>query len=157
MKVNDSVAILDAANPVESAVDAYDLQAPRANGVMHLDWVFPEDFWLENIASDFKTVVYPQLSSLLTGDAVTRRATVAGTVAAYDKHNKGQLKPGVPTTDGQTGRPGQGRQGVGVPRSWSNVIAVLSQLEAHDKEAALLALKGLVGTTPLRSWNGSIG
>jgi len=115
VKLNDSVAILAAANPVESAVDAYDLPAPMANRMMYLDWVFPEEFWLENIATDFKNVVYPQLSSLLTGDTVTRRANVAGAVTAYHKHNKGQLKRRS-AHDRRSGGPGQGRQGVEPPR-----------------------------------------
>lgn len=144
VKLNDSVAIIAAANPVESAVDAYDLPAPMANRMMHLEWVFPEEFWLENIATDFKNVVYPKLSDLLTGDALTRRAAVAGAVTSYHKHVKGQLKPGVPTTDGQVD-PVKAGKAWASPRSWSNVIAVLSQLEAHDEEAALLVIKGLVG------------
>lgn len=139
VKLNDSVSIVAAANPTEIAVDAYDLPAPMANRIMHLDWVFPEEFWLENVATDFKHAVYPRLSTLLTGDAVERRANVAGAVVAYLKHAVGQLKPGAPKDATKAGAAWAS------PRAWTNVIAVLSQLRADDTEAALLVVKGLVG------------
>lgn len=138
-KLKDSVAIVAAANPTEIAVDAYDIPGPMANRMMHLDWVFPEDFWLENVATDFQDVTYPRLRTLLTGDPVARRADVAGAVTAYLKHNPGQLKPGQPTDQVKAGKAWAS------PRAWTNVISVLSQLNADDSEAHLLVVKGLVG------------
>jgi MoxR-like ATPase len=138
-KLKDSVAIVAAANPTDIAVDAYDIPGPMANRMMHLDWVFPEDFWLENVVTDFQGVVYPRLSTLLTGDPATRRANVAGAVTAYLKHTPGQLKPGQPKDQVKAGKAWAS------PRAWTNVISVLSQLHADDTEAALLVVKGLVG------------
>lgn len=138
-KLNDSVAIVAAANPTEIAVDAYDIPGPMANRIMHLDWVFPEDFWLENVVTNFEGVVYPRLNTLLDSDPVTRRANVAGAVTAYLKHTPGQLKPGQPSDPVKAGKAWAS------PRAWTNVIAVLSQLRADDTEAQLLVVKGLVG------------
>lgn len=139
VKLKDSVSIVAAANPTEVAVDAYDLPAPMANRILHLQWVFPEDFWLENVGTDFKHAVYPRLSALLTGDAVARRANVAGAVVAYLKDATKELKPGAPKDAVKAGGAWAS------PRAWTNVIAVLSQLKADDEEAILLVVKGLVG------------
>lgn len=144
VKLKDSVSIVAAANPVDEAVDAYDLPAAMANRMMHLDWEFPEEFWLENIATNFENVTYPRLETLLTADPASRRAAVAGAVTSYHKHIKGRLKPGVPKTGNQVD-PVKAGKAWASPRAWSNVITVLSQLEARDEDAALLVVKGLVG------------
>lgn len=53
-KLKDSVSIVALMNPVETAVDAYDLPAPMANRMMHLKWVFDSKNWLENVGTDFQ-------------------------------------------------------------------------------------------------------
>lgn len=138
-KLEDTVSLVGAANPTEIAVDAYDIPGPMANRMMHLDWVFPEDFWLENVITEFRDAVYPSLESLLASDPVSRRADVASAVTAYLKHNPGQIKPGQPSDPVKAGKAWAS------PRAWTNVISVLSQLRADDTEAHLLVVKGLVG------------
>lgn len=53
-KLKDSVSIVALMNPIETAVDAYDLPAPMANRMMHLKWVFDTQNWLENVGTDFQ-------------------------------------------------------------------------------------------------------
>lgn len=68
----DTVSIVAAMNPPENAVDAYDLPAPMANRMMHLDWVFDVQAWLDNVGTGFEHIFYPSLSELLGADPVTK-------------------------------------------------------------------------------------
>lgn len=148
-KLPDSVAIIAAANPTETAVDAYDLPAPMANRLMHLDWVFDTAGWLDNVGTGFENMHYPTLSSLLGADPVSRKAAVSGAVTSFLKSRPTLLAPPVPTDPVKAG------QAWPSPRSWTNVIDVLAQLDAYDDEAAFLVVRGLVGegaATEYFSW-----
>ncbi|WP_051442123.1 AAA family ATPase [Arthrobacter sp. H14] len=139
VKLPDSVAIIAAANPTETAVDAYDLPAPMANRLMHLDWVFDSAGWLDNVGTGFGNITYPSLSSLLGADPVSRKAAVTGAVTSFLRTRPNLLTPSVPTDPVKAG------QAWPSPRSWTNVIEVLAQLDAYDDEAAYLIVTGLVG------------
>ncbi|MCU6480134.1 AAA family ATPase [Arthrobacter sp. A2-55] len=138
-KLPDTVSIVAAMNPVETAVDAYDLPAPMANRMMHLQWVFDTQTWLENVGTGFEHVTYPPLDQLLVADPITRKARVAGTITGFLKVRPNLLAPEPPKDPVKAGGAWPS------PRSWTNAINVLSQLDQADDEAASLALTGLVG------------
>lgn len=145
----DSVSIVAAMNPTETAVDAYDLPAPMANRMMHLDWVFDVQSWLDNVGTGFEHITYPSLDELLGADAVSRKAAVAGAVTTYLRSRPNLLTPKPPTDPVKAGGAWAS------PRSWTNVINVLAQLDRYDEEAAFLVVKGLVGegyATEYFSW-----
>ncbi|WP_156144130.1 hypothetical protein [Sinomonas humi] len=133
------VAIVAAANPTDTAVDAYDLAPAMANRFLHLDWQFDSGVWLDNIVTGFDHVQYPALDRILSADPSTRRAVVAGQVATFIKNNSRHLAPEPPKDLTKAGKAWPS------PRSWSNAIEVLAQLEPEDMEAARLVLEGLVG------------
>jgi MoxR-like ATPase len=138
-KLKDSVSIVALMNPIETAVDAYDLPAPMANRMMHLKWVFASTNWLENVGTGFQTTAPLLLSDMLAPDPVARKAAVAAAVTRFLKVNSKFLTPPVPTDPVKAGGAWPS------PRSWTNVISVLSQLDRYDEEAAFLVVQGLVG------------
>ncbi|ACL42085.1 ATPase (plasmid) [Pseudarthrobacter chlorophenolicus A6] len=138
-KLSDSVSIVALMNPVETAVDAYDLPAPMANRMMHLKWVFDSKNWLENVGTDFQAAAPLQLSEMLAADPVARKAAVSAAVTTFLKVNSKFLTPPVPTDPVKAGGAWPS------PRAWTNVINVLSQLDRYDEEAAFLVVEGLVG------------
>lgn len=142
-RLNDNVAIVAIANPTDVAVDAYDLPAPMANRFMHLDWVFDSKYWLENVTTGFDQDPVEPLGMILSANPDVRRAAVGGSVAAFLRS-----KPKLLTADLTELDEVQKGLAWASPRSWTNVIAVLSQLEANDTDAALLVVQGLVGAGP---------
>lgn len=151
-KLGDHVAIIAAMNPTETAVDAYDLPAPMANRMLHLDWVFDSAEWIEGVGTGFAHTSYPSLRALLAEDPIARKAAVAGAVTTFLRYKPQLLTPEVPTNPSDAGGAWPS------PRSWTNAIEVLAQLEAGDDEAALVVLVGLVGggaTTEFMAWSES--
>lgn len=138
-KLNDSVSIIALMNPIETAVDAYDLPAPMANRMMHLKWVFDTKNWLENVGTGFQNTKPIPLADMLAADPVTRKAAVSAAVTAFLNVNSKFMTPPVPTDPVKAGGAWPS------PRSWTNVISVLSQLDRYDEEAAFLVVEGLVG------------
>lgn len=141
-KLQDNVAIVAIMNPTETAVDAYDLPAPMANRMLHLTWAFDSAEWLDGVGTGFAHTVYPSMRALLAEDPVARKAAVAGAVTTFLRHKPDLMTPPVPTDPAKAGGAWPS------PRSWTNAINVLSQLEAEDDEAALIVLTGLVGDGP---------
>jgi hypothetical protein len=145
-KLNDGVSIVALMNPVETAVDAYDLPAPMANRMMHLDWVFDRNNWLANVGTGFDNSNLPPLESLLGGDPAVRKAVVSGAITAFLRARPLLLDPAVPTDPTEAGRAWPS------PRSWTNAIEVLSHLDVLDEEAAFLVVKGCVGEAAAREY-----
>lgn len=145
----DTVAIVAAANPPETAADGWDLPAPIANRVMHLDWHFDADEWLNGVGTGFAHQIVPTLDQML-GDATTEdRARVSGAITAFLRARPELLAPPVPTDPVAAGRAWPS------PRSWTNAITALTQLHPGDEDAAFLVLKGCVGegaTTEFLAW-----
>lgn len=138
-RLGDHVALVAIMNPTETAVDAYELPAPMANRLLHLDWVFDSAEWLEGVGTGFAHTAYPSLRALLTEDPTSRKAAVAGAITTFLRHMPQLLTPPVPKDPSEAGGAWPS------PRSWTNAIDVLSQLEASDDETALLVLVGLIG------------
>lgn len=138
-KLNDSVSIVALMNPVENAVDAYDLPAPMANRMMHLKWVFDAQHWMENVGTGFQNTTPLSLESMLGADPLSRKAAVSAAVTTFLRSHSKHLTPPVPSDPVKAGGAWPS------PRSWTNVIDVLSQLDRYDEEAAFLVVEGLVG------------
>lgn len=138
-ELNDSVAIIAAANPPETAADGWDLPAPVANRVMHLDWHFDIAEWLNGVGTMFAHTDVPSVASMLGSDSGKGRARVVGSVTAFLKNRPDLLTPPVPNDPVLAGKAWAS------PRSWTNAIDVLAQLDPTDEDAALLVIKGCVG------------
>lgn len=138
LRLPDSVAIVADANPPSVAVDGFDLPAPVANRLLHLDYAFDADDWFAGMAGGFDALQAPDLDDL-TVDDPQRRERAAMLVMGFLHHVPTRLNPGVPEDAEEAGR------GWPSPRSWHNAARVLGYLPAKDEEASALALTGLVG------------
>lgn len=144
-----SVAIVAAANPPETAADGWDLPAPVANRLMHLDWQFDAEEWLSGVLTSFQHTTMPAIDVMLGSGADTDAAKVAGMVTGFLRARPGLLAPAPPSDPTRAGRAWPS------PRSWTNAIAVLSELHPGDGETRLLTLTGCVGegaTTEFLAW-----
>lgn len=139
-KLHDSVAIVALMNPVETSMEGYELGAAMANRMMHIEWVFDAKFWRENVGTDFQFTDTPSLESILGGNAVLNKALVSANVTAFLKARPNLLTPPVPKNPVEAGGAWPS------PRSWTNAMKILAQLDPLDEEAALLVLQGCVGT-----------
>ena len=139
LQLPDTVAIVAAANPPESAVDGYDLEPPMANRMMHLDFSFPLDSWLDGFVAGFDHLAQPTMADLIGRGDDQHRATTRAAMAAFLKTRTDLIEPGVPTDPTKAGRAWPSR------RSWDNATRVLSELRPDDDEAAILVLTGTVG------------
>ena len=142
----DTVALVAAANPSESAVDGYDLEPPMANRMIHLDFDFPQVAWLDGLIGGFDRIAQPTMEDLIGHGDEQHRAQVHGTVTAFLRARPDLVEPGVPTDPVQAGRAWPSR------RSWTNAIAALSELRPEDADAAYRLLSGAVGEGPAREY-----
>jgi hypothetical protein len=138
LKLPDSVAIIAAANPPSVAVDGWDLAAPVSNRLMHLDWVFDSDAWMDGFMTDFEFATGPSLESMLNDGDVSHKIRAKSMVLAFLK-SRPDLRLSLPNDPATAGR------GWASPRSWTNAAAVLSELRSDDTEAMLLCVSGCVG------------
>lgn len=137
--LGDHIAIVAAANPPEQAADGWDLPAPVANRLMHLDWHFDADEWLSGVLTDFAHVDVNTLDVMLGDGSDADAARVKGLVTAFLKAHPVLLNPGPPKDDTEAGKAWPS------PRSWTNAMSVLAELDPSDEAAALLVVKGCVG------------
>jgi hypothetical protein len=144
----DSVKMVAAANPPSIAVDGWDLAAPVANRLMHIDWVFDSDAWMEGFVTDFSFSDAPAMESMLNNGDESHKIRAKSLVIAFLK-NRPDLRLSLPGDAALAGR------GWASPRSWTNAAAVLGELRHDDTEAMLLCLKGCVGeaaATEFMAW-----
>ena len=146
LKLPDTVAILAAANPPETAVDGYDLEPPTANRMIHLDFDFPADTWLDGLAAGFDHLHQPSIVELIGNGDDNHRATIRGAVTAFLRARRDLLDTDVPTDPTIAGRAWPSR------RSWTNAITALAEVQAGDVEAQHLVLAGAVGEGPAREF-----
>ena len=138
MTLPSSVALVAAANPPAVAVDGWDLAAPVANRLMHLDWHFDADAWLDGVVTDFAYIDPPSLEAMLGVRSDVDAIRVKGAVTAFLKARP-DLQLSLPSDPALAGK------GWPSPRSWTNAMAVLAELDPRDEDGALLVLKGCVG------------
>ena len=135
----DTVAIVAAANPPESAVDGYDLEPPMANRLLHLDFTFPLDAWLDGFVSGFDNITHPAMTDLIGRGDDQHRASIRAAVVAFLKSRPDLIEPGVPDDPTKAGRAWPSR------RSWDNAARVLCELRPGDDDGTILVLNGTVG------------
>ncbi|MFD6093384.1 AAA family ATPase [Oerskovia sp. NPDC060338] len=144
--LGDNVSIVASANPVDSAVDGWELAPPEANRFMHLDWHFNADQWLEGLVMGFdNTSVEPFTSMVGAGDTHSL-VSASALIATFVEHNRMLLNPGPPADQVQAGLAWAS------PRSWHNAARVLGHLRPGDDDAALLVIAGCVGKAAATSF-----
>lgn len=149
LKLNDGVSIVADANPPEQAVDGWDLAGPVANRMMHLDWHFDADEWLDGVLNDFDHTVVYSMEDLLNDGSDSDKARAVGLINAFLRTQRQWIAPPPPTDPVEAGKAWPS------PRSWTNAGLVLGHLRADDEAAMLLVLKGCVGekaATALTQW-----
>jgi hypothetical protein len=146
LQLPDTVAIVAAANPPESAVDGYDLEPPMANRMIHLDFDFAQTAWLDGLTAGFDTVAQPSMEDLIGRGDDQHRAGIRGAVVAFLRSRPDLIEPGVPTDPTVAGRAWASR------RSWDNAIKALSEVRPGDFEASYLLLAGAVGEGAAREF-----
>ena len=139
LKLADHVRIICIGNPPETGVDAMDLPAAIANRMGHVEWEFDADEWLNHVTTDFVHTNATPIEDMVTGGSDADKARVGGWVTGYLRTQLNDIKPPVPTDPIKAGRAWAS------PRSWTNVISVLSQVDARDEDAQKLIVTGLVG------------
>jgi hypothetical protein len=148
----DHVAMIAAANPPEQAADGWDLPAPVANRLMHLEWFFDPDEWFDGVLTGFADTRTYSLDELTRPGDAADQARVNGLVSGFLRANPILLNPGPPRDEAKAGRAWAS------PRSWTNVMRVLAHLDPADAGAIHLAVAGLVGEGPARefiAWSSS--
>ncbi|GAB2732788.1 MoxR family ATPase [Nocardioides pakistanensis] len=138
-RLADSVAIVAAANPPECAADGWDLPAPVANRLMHLDWQFDLDEWFEGLGTGFENLAVHSLDDMLGNGDDNDHARTYGLITGFLRTRPDLVKPGAPKDPTEAGMAWPS------PRSWTNAINVLAHLDPSDEEAAILVVKGCVG------------
>lgn len=139
LPLGDHVAIVAAANPPEQAADGWDLPAPVANRLMHLIWHFDAEEWMDGVLTGFENQTAYGLDEMLGDGTDADMARVTGTVSAFLRAHPALLAPAPPADDTIAGGAWPS------PRSWSNAIKVLAELDPADEDAALLVVRGCVG------------
>lgn len=139
LQLPSTVSIVAAANPPGVAVDGWDLAAPVANRMMHLDWHFDSQVWLEGLASNFEFMQTHSLDEMLNDGSDQSRLRAKALVTAFLAARPDLRNRAVPTDPAIAGR------GWPSPRSWTNMGLVLAELAGDDTEAMLLVAAGCVG------------
>jgi MoxR-like ATPase len=140
LSLPEDVAIVLAQNPPEFAADGWDLAAPLANRVVHLDWELPADYVADGFARGFARVEVPRFVRKDV-DAAQERARIM--VGSFLKHRP-ELLAVVPRTDAERARP------FASPRSWEFVARLVGLAEAAGSTQGTrnLLVTGAVGTAP---------
>lgn len=141
-RFEDNVAILGAMNPTSIATGGTDLPAPVANRVVHLDWVFDFDAWVDGFMSGFEQMTYPALDTLLGEGGAADRSRVRASIAQFLRTSP-QSRNVCPVDD-----PEAASGAWPSVRTWTKAADALSYLRADDDEAARLILIGSVGQGP---------
>lgn len=148
----DSVSIVADANPVDQAVDGWDLPAPVSNRFVHLPWTFNPEQWLSGLVVGFANLPVQALDAGLNDNPVAARVRVAASVAAYLRGNPARINPGPPDDGHGAIDPEKAGGAWPSPRSWTNTVEALSHLQDDDENAEVLLVKGGVGEQAAREY-----
>ena len=138
-KLNDGVVIIAAANPPETAADGWELPAPVANRLLHMDWHFDVEEWLSGVGNNFETSTTYSIEQLIGKYDESNRARSYALITSFLRSRPEFLAPNPPEDPDKAGKAWPS------PRSWTNAISALAHLDAGDEDAATLILKGCVG------------
>lgn len=137
-KLPDDVWIVAAANPTESAADGWDLAAPTANRLAHLEWNPPAEDWYDGMLVNW--------GNPSTDREAQERSTVVAFVRAYP-----QLLQDRPDDEVKAGRAWPSR------RSWDNTARVLSKVDDPNVRLTLTsALVGDAAAVQMATWERSL-
>ena len=130
------VRVVAAANPPEQAADGWELAAPLANRLVHLDWPVDGKHIANGLAVGFPHPVLAGIGHPLDTAQMAARAAVGAFLGV-----RPPLALQLPRSPADAGR------GWPSPRSWEAVARLLAACEAaHASEAARAALvEGAVG------------
>jgi MoxR-like ATPase len=136
----DDVAIVLAQNPPEFAADGWDLAAPLANRVVHLDWELPADYVADGFARGFGQVQVPVFEPAAVAQSQQRARIMVG---SFVKHRP-ELLASVAKTDAERAKP------FASPRSWDFVSRLVGLADAAGATQATrnLLITGAVGSGP---------
>lgn len=131
------VRVVAAANPPDEAADGWELSAPMANRLVHLDWTVDAEVVAQGLVVGFD-VPAGLLAGKLPGPA--QELAARSLVGAF-LHVRPALVLDVPTSSAAAGR------GWPSPRSWETVARLLAAAEATGAsgEARSLLVTGAVG------------
>jgi MoxR-like ATPase len=132
-----AVRVVAAANPPEEAADGWELSAPLANRLVHLDWPVDGRHVAKGLAVGFPQ---PPLAGIATAPSAAQAMAARATVGAF-LEVRPALALALPRSPAEAGR------GWPSPRSWEAVARLLAACEAfRASEAARAALtRGAVG------------
>ena len=139
MRLGDNVRFILAANPPECAAGGYELTAPAANRMLHIDWQgVTADDWALGLTNGWESIT--PTFTLTEADEVNeeRKAMRSALVSAFIMRNPAALHQ-LPTDPAAAGRAWASR------RSWEMFAKVLAYLDDDDFDAILLAASGCVG------------
>lgn len=138
-KIGNHVRFILAANPPECSAGGYDLSAPAANRIMHINWMgASSDDWAMGLTNGWDTITpnYSDVAVVNVTDErkIARKALVAG----YVMHNPSALH-NMPDDPSAAGRAWASR------RSWEMFADILPFIADDDYDALLMAATGCVG------------
>jgi hypothetical protein len=136
-KLPPGVRVVAAANPPDEAADGWELAAPLANRLVHLDWPVEGKRIAKGLAVGFPR---PVLAGIENPPSTAQTMAARAAVGAF-LEVRPPLALQLPRTAADAGR------GWPSPRSWEAVAKLLAACEAaHASEAARAALvEGAVG------------
>ena len=131
------VRVVAAANPPDEAADGWELAAPLANRLVHLDWPIDGKYVAKGLAVGFRR---PALAGIENPPSAAQTAAARAAVGAF-LEVRPPLALQLPRSAADAGR------GWPSPRSWEAVAKLLAACEAADaSEAARAALvEGAIG------------
>jgi len=138
----DEVAVVAAANPPEQAADGWDLSAPLANRLCHLDWQTDPRAVADGLAGGWAAPVVPVLPAGWQAEELLAR----GLVAAF-LHVRPALACAPPSDAASAGR------GWPSPRTWEMAARLMAAASAagtggagvHSDAARSALVRGAVG------------
>jgi MoxR-like ATPase len=136
-RLPDGVRVVAAANPPDEAADGWELSAPLANRLVHLDWPVDARYIAKGLAVGFPR---PSLAGIANPPTTAQSMAARATVGAF-LEVRPPLALQLPRSAAQAGR------GWPSPRSWEAVARLLAACEAaRASESARAALiEGAVG------------
>jgi MoxR-like ATPase len=135
----EGVRVVAAANPPEEAADGWELAAPLANRLVHLDWPVDARAVSRGLAVGFPVPAVGASREASSAQSVTARSAVAAFLEV-----RPALTLQVPTVASQAGRAWPS------PRSWDAVAVLLAACEAAGagEEVRAVLVTGSVGDGP---------
>ncbi len=132
----EAVRVVAAANPPEEAADGWELAAPLANRLVHLDWPVDAKAIARGLVFGFPSPVGAVARTPTDAQVVAARASVAAFLEV-----RPALVLAVPTVAAQAGR------GWPSPRSWETVARLLAACDAGkaSEDCRTLLVLGAVG------------